>query len=247
MPVEKFANRFATTLSAAVADTTGTSISVANAAVTALQDGQFRVRVGDELMLVTATGAAGASPWTVTRGVEGSTATTHASGVAVTHVLTSGSLEEATRPALSRVVLAVDVANDTTTLADVTGLAFPMDANARYAFRFFILFKTAVATTGSRWGWTGPAGVVRAVGVIRWTTAQGTVQFWTQVDYQVNVNASVSSVFLPSGAFGNVCVMEGTVTNGPTAGDLIARFASEVAASAITVGAGSYVEYRTVV
>ncbi|MBA2525763.1 MAG: hypothetical protein H0V18_08275 [Pyrinomonadaceae bacterium] len=91
MPVEKFANRFATTLSAAVADTTGTSISVANAAVTALQGGQFRVRVGDELMLVTATGAAGASPWTVTRGVEGSTATTHASGVAVTHVLTAAS------------------------------------------------------------------------------------------------------------------------------------------------------------
>ncbi len=93
MPVEKFANRFATTLSAAVADTTGTSISVANAAPTALQGGQFRVRVGDELMLVTATGAAGASPWTVTRGVEGSTATTHASGAAVTHVLTEASLK----------------------------------------------------------------------------------------------------------------------------------------------------------
>ncbi len=91
MPAEKFANRFATTLSAAVADTTGTSISVANAAPTALQGGQFRIRVGDELMLVTATGAAGASPWTVTRGVEGSTATTHASGVPVTHVLTAES------------------------------------------------------------------------------------------------------------------------------------------------------------
>lgn len=91
---ERLANDFATTLSASVNAST-TSLPVAAAAPVALRDGEFRVRVDDELMLVTATGVAGASPWTVTRGVEGTTGAAHGSAAAVTHVLTAGAFTRA--------------------------------------------------------------------------------------------------------------------------------------------------------
>lgn len=60
--------------------------------------GTFRVRVGDEILKVTAGGQSAAS-WTVERGAEGTTATTHAAGAAIRHVLTAGGL----RAALSEV------------------------------------------------------------------------------------------------------------------------------------------------
>ena len=88
---ERLANDFATALSSSVSSS-ATSLPVAAAAPTALQGGEFRVRVDDELMLVTATGSGGSSPWTVTRGAEGTTAAAHASAAVVTHVLTAGAL-----------------------------------------------------------------------------------------------------------------------------------------------------------
>ncbi len=97
--MERYANDFSTTLTAGI-DADDTSIAVADAAPAALQGGEFRIRVDDEYMLVTATGASGASPWTVTRDAEEpGAAASHDSGAAVTHVVTAASL-----------ALAVDVA-----------------------------------------------------------------------------------------------------------------------------------------
>src|SRR5437868_7227283 len=50
----------------------------------------FRIRVDDELMLVTNKGAG--TNWTVTRGVEGTVAAAHLAGATVTHVITAGGL-----------------------------------------------------------------------------------------------------------------------------------------------------------
>ncbi len=91
MPAEKFANNAGTTLSAAVTSPTATTVSVASASGFP-SAAQYRVRIDDELLLVTA--GAGTTTWTVTRGAEGTTAATHASGAAVTHVLTAGGLEQ---------------------------------------------------------------------------------------------------------------------------------------------------------
>ncbi len=109
MPAEGFANDFQTTLSAAVTTTAAISLNVNDAAPADLWGKQFRIRVGDipttalpdpdyELMLVAATGASGASPWTVDaagRGIEGTTAITHANGTPVVHLLTAGALAQA--------------------------------------------------------------------------------------------------------------------------------------------------------
>src|SRR5881394_3159507 len=51
---------------------------------------QFRILIEDELLLVTA--GAGTTTWTVTRGVESTTAAAHSSGASVYHVLTAASL-----------------------------------------------------------------------------------------------------------------------------------------------------------
>lgn len=94
---EVFANNFRTTVGAGGITAGALSLPVADAAPVALQGGEFRIVVGTqaeidagtaELMLA----SGGASPWTVVRGVEGTTAAAHAAGAVVAHTLTAGSL-----------------------------------------------------------------------------------------------------------------------------------------------------------
>ncbi len=97
MSQEQYANHGGTTLSAAM-DATQTSLPITSA--TGLPGRpQYRVRVDDEIMLVT--GGAGTTTQTVTRGVEGTTAATHNNGVAVNHVLTQESLQQLLAPRYS--------------------------------------------------------------------------------------------------------------------------------------------------
>lgn len=89
MPSEKFANEIATSLSAAI-NASQTSITVTSA--TGFPAANFRIRIDNELMLVTA--VAGLT-WTVTRAVESTTAVSHAILADATHVLTAGGLAQA--------------------------------------------------------------------------------------------------------------------------------------------------------
>src|SRR5437870_13319660 len=52
--------------------------------------GQYRILIGDELLLVTA--GQGTLTWTVTRGAGGTTAAAHADGASISHTLTPASL-----------------------------------------------------------------------------------------------------------------------------------------------------------
>ena len=91
MAVEQFANNAATTLDAAITTVGETSITVT--AYTGFPgSAQFRILIDSEIMLVTA--GAGTATWTVTRGVEGSTAATHLDEAVVTHILTAGALAQ---------------------------------------------------------------------------------------------------------------------------------------------------------
>lgn len=85
---ENLANDFATTLASAIDNATGTLIVALASGAPAPN---FRVRVDDELMLVTAVAG---TTWTVTRGIEGTAAASHASGAVVVHVLTAGALAQ---------------------------------------------------------------------------------------------------------------------------------------------------------
>ena len=86
---ENLGNDFTTTLAAAITTTDGTSITVASS--TGAPSANFRIRIDDELMLVTAV----AHPtWTVTRAVEGTTGATHLNAATVAHVVTLGGIQQ---------------------------------------------------------------------------------------------------------------------------------------------------------
>lgn len=90
MSTEKFANDASSTLNGSI-NSIVTSLIVTSATPFP-SAGQFRIRIDLEILLVT--GVSGTT-FTVTRGVEGTTATSHANGAVVAHIITAGSLAQA--------------------------------------------------------------------------------------------------------------------------------------------------------
>lgn len=144
---------------------------------------------------------------------------------------------------LNLVVLATDVVNNdatANTIADVTGLSFSVTAGETYLFRFTIMYDSAATTTGSRWAISGPTSPTRLHYTSRYTltaTSQ-TVNYASAYDTPTSANATSLTT-------GNIAEIVGLIR--PSAnGTVVARFASEVASSAITARAGSLLEwYRT--
>jgi hypothetical protein len=87
---ERFANNAATTLDTTI-DADDTSVIVDDASLFPTA-GNFRIRIDDEIMLVTA--VAGAT-FTVTRAQESTSGASHTSGATVRHVLTAAALSVA--------------------------------------------------------------------------------------------------------------------------------------------------------
>jgi hypothetical protein len=83
---EHLSNRASALLNATI---DGSQTSFVVTGTTGFPSPNFRVRVDNELMLVT--GVAGTT-FTVTRGIEGTVAIAHAAGIPVTVVLTAGGL-----------------------------------------------------------------------------------------------------------------------------------------------------------
>jgi len=139
--------------------------------------------------------------------------------------------------------LASDVINDNATantMQDVTGLLFPVVAGEMYWFRFDILYEAAATTTGSRWSIGGPASPTRLVYGSEYSLAAATTTRNANViDYDLPAAANASS----GSATSNRAVIEGVIQPS-SSGDVIARFASEVANSAITAKAGSRVLWQ---
>lgn len=141
-----------------------------------------------------------------------------------------------------RVTLASDVINNNAvanTIADVTGLSFPVVVNIRYKFRFHIVYTAAATTTGSRWSINGPSTTELAYRSSYTLTAASRTFNEGLGAYNLPAASSASSI-----AANNTAVIEGVIR--PSAsGNVIARFASEILSSAITAKAGmSFVEYE---
>lgn len=139
-------------------------------------------------------------------------------------------------------VLGADVTNNNgvaNTIADVTGLSFPVVSGKTYWFRFVIDYTAAATTTGSRWSINGPTtSRLSYRSEYSLTTTSRTVnEGVTAYDSPAASNATSAT----TGA--NLAIIEGFII--PTAdGTVIARFASEVLSSAIVAKAGSIVEYQ---
>lgn len=145
---------------------------------------------------------------------------------------------------LSTTTITANVVNNNgtaNTIADVTGLSFAVTNGQRYWFRFVIHYDAAATTTGSRWSINGPTtSDLNFMSNYSLTTTSITQnQGLTAYDTPASSNAT-------SAATGsNIAIIEGFIL--PSAdGTVIARFASEVASSAITALRGSFVQYLAV-
>jgi len=143
----------------------------------------------------------------------------------------------------STVVLGSDVTNNNAvanTIADITALSFPVVNGSKYWFTFFIWWTSAASTTGARFAVSGPTQNALAIrSEYSLTATTRTLNEAIAYDIPAAANAT------PANTAGNIAKIEGYIQ--PTAdGNVIARFASEVASSAIVAKAGSYVQYIAV-
>ena len=136
---------------------------------------------------------------------------------------------------LTTVRLAADVTNNTTTLANVTGLAIALAANSTYTIDAKVMFQTAATATGIRLTQTAPAG---ATVVAQWNTPTSLTARTLANQRAADTGAATTGVDVANAntlACGSLLVMTGA-----TAGNLQIRFASEVAGSNAVVKAGSH-------
>lgn len=148
----------------------------------------------------------------------------------------------AVQSGMSATVLAADVTNNNgtaNTIADVTGLSFPVVTGKKYFFRFLIQYTAAATTTGSRWAISGPGGTMRYRSQYSLTTTSDTFNTATAHDIPAASNASSAATA------GNIAIIEGFY-EATADGAVVARFASEIASSAIVAKAGSIVYYQEV-
>jgi len=148
--------------------------------------------------------------------------------------------------ALNLVVLSADVVNSNATantIADVTGLSFPVTAGLLYFFRFNIFYNSAATSTGSRWAINGPTSPTNLAYRSQYgltTTSETINNGLAAYDLPAASNASTPVV-----GSNNAARIDGFIR--PSAdGTVIARFASEITSSAITARAGSFVEWYQV-
>lgn len=141
-------------------------------------------------------------------------------------------------------VLAEDVVNNNATantMADVTGLSFPVVAGETYWFEFVIPYTSAATTTGSRWSIDGPASPAMLNYRSEYTLTATSVTNNCATSYNVPTACNASSL-----TTGNVATIWGYIKP-TTDGAVIARFASEVSNSAITAKAGAMVRWIRVI
>jgi hypothetical protein len=147
---------------------------------------------------------------------------------------------------LSATVLSSNVVNNNATLntiQDVTGLSFAVTAGHVYYFQFIIPYTAAATTTGSRWSVNGPATTYLCYTSEYSLAATTTTRNANNISYDLPATSNATSAGTTSG---NRTVVEGVII--PSAdGTVIARFASEVANSAITALAGSVVYYQELI
>ena len=141
-------------------------------------------------------------------------------------------------------VLGADVTNNNAvanSIADVTGLSFPVVAGQRYNFKFNINYTAAATTTGSRWTISGPAAPTQLAYHSQYSLTTTSDTFNNAVAYDIPAASNASS----ANTTGNSAVIEGFILPSVD-GTVTARFASEIANSAIVARRGSMVAWLAV-
>ena len=142
------------------------------------------------------------------------------------------------------VVMTGDVTNNNATantIADVTGMTFPVTAGETYWFEFVIPYTAAATATGSRWSITGPGSPTLLAYRSEYTLTATTTTVNSQSTYDTPSASNASSL-----AAGNVATIWGLIKPSSN-GNVTARFASEVSSSAIVAKAGATLRWMRVI
>lgn len=149
------------------------------------------------------------------------------------------------------VTLATDHDNATTT-PTVSALAFTPAAGTRYVIEGMLFLKSAAAATGVRPGFSVPSGVNALAtdsggggGIIRVPGATVTSSFELYAKWGGTVDGSATSHPSNSGYY-PAQVLASLFTGATPVGDFAITLASEIGASQVSIGAGSWIRYRII-
>jgi hypothetical protein len=159
-------------------------------------------------------------------------------------VATTGNYNDLTNlPAPWTVVsLGSDTTSTSTTAADVSGFNFTPNANKTYLIEGMFIIRTAVTTTGPRPGWTWPSGLTIGSGwILTPSSATASAQAWVN---SVTGEAVCNSTGLPVINRNYASPFQALlVVGGSPSGNFQIRLRSEIAASQVTMMAGSFFRY----
>ncbi len=134
-----------------------------------------------------------------------------------------------------------DESSTSTTLANITNLAFPVTAGNKYLFTFYVLYQSAVTTTGLKLGITVPAGTVSANASFR-IAADGAGSLF---DGALTASGdSIISTGVPVINTPYLAEIRGIFIC-TTSGTLQLTYGSEIAATSVTVKQNSVGVYET--
>ena len=127
------------------------------------------------------------------------------------------------------------------TLANITGLTATLAANTTYSVDCFVTFQSAATTTGINFGFTSPTGTTCMLEVVvPITNTAGVSQLRTIFPNNSSANSgSVLGTAVSTINSNHTARFSGIIKVGGTGGTFAAQYATEVAASAITIPAGS--------
>ena len=138
-----------------------------------------------------------------------------------------------------------DFSNSTTTMADVTGLAFTPDPDAQYIVEGLFMLQSAAATTGPQTGFVWPTNVGNGVYYTQQASAAGsTVPRYGNTS--ANFTSGVADIADATGSWPQFINLT-FLTTSTTTGDFKVTLRSEVAASNVTMKTGSYIRYRRLI
>lgn len=157
-----------------------------------------------------------------------------ASIVLAAQCVSYGTCTANTAPDLSVARVASDQVSTSTTFANVTGLSKTISANTSYSFICELSYSTAATTTALQVSINGPANPVAVRFTVLTATSATAIHTASNGAYDANVNPATG---VTTASFVKVA---GTVENGVNAGTISLRFRTEVAASAVAIGRGSF-------
>lgn len=131
---------------------------------------------------------------------------------------------------------AADQPFTSTSLANVTGLAFTAQPATAYQFGVLLPVTSAATTTGWQFGFTGPAGVASFIAVQEY---QSSATAWTSATLTGLGGFTLVTAAYVAAPTPILVRISGLLVNGPNAGSVQLQARTEVAGSAITVKRGA--------